>query len=217
MRVITLLVLSLLGVSIVAIVTVNGVRRQRGAAEPAGAGSAEATSSSDPAPTGPLAETPAQRQRTEQARQLLAAALAIGAVAGKGPPPPVDGGIEPADAGAEDPHENRRLIVEDIASSGLVTSAWTRTAPAIFAGMKHAVPTNLARQIEIQRVECYEKGCVADVSYPDMNAFTTTDPLFLQDDAFESWPGPRGRTSPEVVSGRVEVTWMLMNPNEGVR
>ena len=216
MKVITLLVLVLLGASIVAIVTVKGARRLRGAAEPAGSAD-EATSSAAPAATGPLAETPAQRQRTEQARQLLAAALAIGAVAAKGPTPAADGGIEPAEAGAEDPHENRRLIVESITSSGSVTSAWTRSAPAIFAGMKHAVPAKLARQIEIQRVECYEKGCLADVSYPDMSAFTAADPIFLQDDAFEGWPGPRGRTSPEVVSGRVEVTWMLMNPNDGVR
>jgi hypothetical protein len=217
MKVIALLVVSLLGASIVAIVTVKGARRLGGAAESTGAESEKATSSSDPAPTGPLAETPAQRQRTEQARQLLAAALAIGAAAGKGPAPAGDGGIEAAEAGAEDPHENRRLIVEDIASSGSVSSAWTRAAPAIFAGMKHAVPANLARQIEIQRVECYEKGCLADVSYPDMSAFAAADPIFLQDDAFEGWPGPRGRTGPEVVSGRVEVTWMLMNPNEGVR
>jgi hypothetical protein len=217
MKMVALLLLSLLGVSIVVILTLTGGRRQRGAGEPAGSASAETGPTSAPAASGPLADTPAQRQRTERARQLLEAALAIGAAVEKGPPA-LDGGGEPAEAGAPDPHENRRLIVEDIASSGVTTSGWTRAAPAIFVGMKNAVPAKLARQIEIQRVECYEKGCVADVSYPDMNAFTTADPIHLQDGAFENWPGPRGRTGPEIVaSGRIEVTWMLMNPNEGAK
>jgi hypothetical protein len=163
-------------------------------------------------------ESPAEQQRTLEARRLLAAALVLGAAASQGGPPvqAADPEAKATEDAVEDPHENRRRIVDAFTASGNATGDWTQSAPQVFSGIRKSVPAELARHVDVRNVECYEKGCIADVTYSDMKAFEKTAELFLQNDAFESWPGPRGRTAPETMaSGRVEVTWMLMNPNEG--
>jgi hypothetical protein len=77
----------------------------------------------------------------------------------------------------------------------------------------NAVPQALADQVEVDAIECYKKACIAHMSYADMGTFEKTNPLFLRSDAFESWSGAKGRTAVEMSdSGRVEVTWLLMNP-----
>jgi len=166
-----------------------------------------------------IAESPAEHERTLQARRLLAAALVLGAAASQGVPPAqaaADPEARATEDSVEDPHENRRRIVDAFTASGNATGDWTQSAPQVFSGIRKSVPAELARHVDVRNVECYEKGCIADVTYSDMKAFEKSAELFLQDNAFESWPGPRGRTAPETMaSGRVEVTWMLMNPNEG--
>jgi len=218
--------LTLLGISVVAATSLiaplrNHLEKQRGST--AQQQSATAADRSERAETGPsIAETPAERARTEQARKLLSAALLLGAAATRNVSPAKlePGEAETAAAAAEPPvadaHDNRRRILENIEASGTATGDWTNAAPAVFSAMKGSAPTELARHINVRHVECFEKACVADVSYADMATFEKAAPLFLENDAFDTWPGPRGRTAPEVVaSGRVEVTWMLMNPNEG--
>ncbi len=223
--VLSLSVIVVAAVCLIALASYRGVRNSAAAGGVAGGAAVE----SDPArgqadiQHGP-ADTPAERARTEKARQLLAAALAIGAAAQQralgqqtaAPSRPDGEKTEEDERSVEDPHENRRLIVDSFVASGSTTAAWAQSAPKVFSALKGTVPANLARHIDLKHVECYEKGCLADVTYSDMDAFEKAASLFLQDDGFEGWPGPRGRTAPETVaSGKVEVTWMLMNPGEG--
>jgi hypothetical protein len=218
-----------LGAAVVAtasaiVLTSNGMRPRAAAVDTAEApAAADVVDHHQSGASRSTVETAEQRERTERARQVLAAALALGASAQARSLP--TGQAQPASEGdparqapddsVEDPHENRRLIVQDIAASGGATEAWTQTAPKVFAGMKDALSRRLAGQVSVRNVECYEKACIADVSYADMKVFDEAAALFLQDAAFERWPGPKGRTAPEPFpSGRVEVTWLLMNPNE---
>jgi hypothetical protein len=217
--------LSLVGGAVIATIAVIGLRlhhvEARAAVAQTPQRSTTATDRSDQpaALERSIAESPAERERTLQARRLLAAALVLGAAASQGVPP-AQAATEPeakaTEDSVEDPHENRRRIVDAFTASGNATGDWTQSAPRVFSGIRKSVPAALARHVDVRNVECYEKGCIADVTYSDMNAFEKSAELFLQDNAFESWPGPRGRTAPETMaSGRVEVTWMLMNPNEG--
>lgn len=120
----------------------------------------------------------------------------------------------PATEPPRDAHDNRARIVQDIVASGPTRGAWAHAAPDVLGGLRAVVPPPLMDRIELGAVQCYEKACVADVSYPDLDAFEQTNPLFLRNDAFDGWPGIKGRTAPEVVdTGRVVVTWMLMNPD----
>ncbi len=219
--------LSVFGSVVIAAVAVIGLRvhhvAQRAAVSQASERTTTAPDRSDPSDHASaldrsIAESPAEHERTLQARRLLAAALVLGAAASQGPPSAqaADPGPQAPEDSVEDPHENRRRIVDAFTASGTATGEWTQSAPQVFSGIRKSVPAELARHVDVRNVECYEKGCIADVTYSDMKAFERSAELFLQNDAFESWPGPRGRTAPETMaSGRVEVTWMLMNPNEG--
>ena len=228
MKVGKVLLLSLVGGAAIAMVTVIGLRPHRGERRATVAKTAEKTAEwsatvdrSDPpdphsAGAHSIAESPAERERTLQAQRMLAVALTMGAAASQGVPPAevVDPGAEATEKSIEDPHENRRRIVDAFIASGNATGDWTQSAPNVFSGIRKAVPADLAHHVNLRQIECYEKGCIADVTYSDMAAFEKASALFFQDGAFENWPAPRGHTAPETMSsGRIEVTWMLMNPN----
>jgi len=218
-----LLRLSVVGGAVIATVVVIGLRlhhgEQRAVAQTPERSATPTDRSDQPSALARfIAESPAEHERTLQARRLLAAALVLGTAASQGAPPAqaADPEARSTEDSVEDPHENRRRIVDAFTASGNATGEWTQSAPQVFSGIRKSVPAELARHVDVRHVECFEKGCIADVTYSDMNAFEKSAELFLQDNAFESWPGPRGRTAPETMaSGRVEVTWMLMNPNEG--
>lgn len=222
MKVGKLLLLPLVG-GAVAMATVIGLRLRRSERGATVAPIAELTIAdrSDSLSPGAhsIVESPAQRERTLQARRMLTAALIMGAAASQGVPTAqvVSPESEETEKPVEDPHDNRRRIIDAFVASGNASGDWTQSAPDVFAGIRKSVPADLARHVNVRQVECYEKGCIADVTYSDMAAFEKAAALFIQDDAFERWPGPRGRTAPETMSsGRVEVTWMLMNPKASV-
>src|SRR6185436_2181764 len=132
------------------------------------------------------AESPAERERTLQARRLLAAALVLGAAASQGVPPAqaaADPEARATEDSVEDPHENRRRIVDAFTASGNATGDWAQSAPQVFSGIRKSVPAELARHVDVRNVECYEKGCIADVTYSDMKAFEKSAALFLEDNA----------------------------------
>jgi len=222
MKVGKLLLLSLVGGAVITMATVIGLGLRRSERRATVAQIAEPTAiadRADPPSAGEhsIVESPAERERTLQARRMLTAALIMGAAASQGVPPAqvVSPESEATEKPVEDPHDNRRRIVDAFVASGNATGDWTQSAPNVFAGISKSVPADLARHVSLRQVECYEKGCIADVTYSDMAAFEKAAALFLQDAGFDNWPGPRGRTAPETMaSGRVEVTWMLMNPNE---
>jgi len=224
MKVGKLLLLSLVGGTVIAMVAAIGLRQRRIDRRATVAQTVEPTtivdrSDSRSAGARSIVESPAERERTLQARRMLTAALIMGAAAAEGVPTAqvVAPESEATEKPVEDPHDNRRRIIDTFVASGNATGAWTQSAPDVFSGIRKSVPADLARHVSLRQVECYEKGCIADVTYSDMAAFEKAAALFLQDDAFERWPGPRGRTAPEIMaSGRVEVTWMLMNPSASV-
>jgi hypothetical protein len=222
MKVGRLLRLFLVGGTAIAMVAVVGLRSrgsERRATAPLTHATTAARAASPSVGARSIAETPAERERTLQARRLLTAALIMGAASSQGVPPAqvVAPESEAAEKPVEDAHDNRRRIVDAFVASGNATGSWTQSAPDVFSGISKSVPADLARHVNVRQVECYEKGCIADVTYSDMAAFEKAAALFIQDGAFERWPGPRGRTAPETMaSGRVEVTWMLMNPSASV-
>ena len=130
------------------------------------------------------------------------------------PTTPGHNSTEPEASPVQDAHENRQRIVRDIIASGPTKDEWSRRAPVAFSNFMNAVPEGLADHIEVAGVLCYKKACMVAMSYSDMATFDKTNPMVLGSDAFQGWPGPKGRTAVEVLdSGSVEVTWLLMRPD----
>ena len=71
----------------------------------------------------------------------------------------------------------------------------------------------LRDSITFSKVECYERGCVMQIGYPNMEAYRRANADFFTDtrSEFNSWRGLRQRTPPIVgPDGKVQSSWILL-------
>ena len=71
----------------------------------------------------------------------------------------------------------------------------------------------LRDSITFSKVECYERGCVMQIGYPNMEAYRRANADFFTDarSEFNNWRGLRQRTPPIVgADGKVQSSWILL-------
>ena len=76
-----------------------------------------------------------------------------------------------------------------------------------------SLSSTLRDSITFSKVECYERGCVMQIGYPNMEAYRRANADFFTDarSEFNNWRGLRQRTPPIVgPDGKVQSSWILL-------
>ncbi len=108
----------------------------------------------------------------------------------------------------------RQRTQSQLTRTGISYEPWTKNASAVFARWKTA-SLKAEPGVVFSELRCFRSGCIATATYSDMTHYLQLSDAFSNSEEFQSWPGMKYRSPPELLpGGHVAADWILFRPEE---
>jgi hypothetical protein len=167
-----------------------------------------------PSEAGPAPVEPAPAAEEAEAPPLPQAAQPAASAARPVLRPPIRR-AQPPLSPAERAMTQTETVLSSVRGSGAVEleEGVVREDKRALEALPGSLSSALRDSITFSKVECYERGCVMQIGYPNMEAYRRANADFFTDtrSEFNSWRGLRQRTPPIVgPDGKVQSSWILL-------
>jgi len=158
----------------------------------------------EPAPAAEEAEAPPPPQVAQPAASAARPVLR----------PPIPRPLQPLSP-TERAMTQTETIISSVRGSGPaeLEEGVVRKDKQVLEALPGSLSSALRDSITFSKVECYQRGCVMQIGYPNMETYRRANADFFTDTGseFNRWRGLRQRTPPIVgADGKVQSSWILL-------